>query len=118
MTPASAPQAPHVAPNPGGGSGLKGWPAARLLTCECKSLVPVIKVGWTLSVGLLGRDDVVLTVKVTAEGLEVNEQPLRRRDNVGRPRLKRHPMNDSRVYARRHVPRSWRRTPSGSEKAS
>ncbi len=61
----------------------------------------MIKVGWTLSVGRLGRDDVVLTFKVTAEGLEVNGHPLRRRDKVGRPRLKRHPIGGSRVYSQR-----------------
>jgi excisionase family DNA binding protein len=49
-----------------------------------------------------GNSD-LLTIKAAAELLGVSEQTLRRWDEAGKLRARRHPMNGYRLYAREEV---------------
>jgi DNA-binding transcriptional MerR regulator len=60
----------------------------------------------------------VLTIKAAAEALGVSEQTLRSRDNAGKLRAKRHPMNGNRLYPGREVLELRRQILSGIPKAS
>lgn len=62
--------------------------------------------------------DEVLTIKVAATVLDMSEQALRRRDEVGKVRTKRRPMSGYRLYPRRQVLELRRPIQSGSEKTS
>ncbi|MBI2395720.1 MAG: MerR family DNA-binding transcriptional regulator [Deltaproteobacteria bacterium] len=66
----------------------------------------------------MGDEDEVLTIKAAAELLDVSEQTLRRCDNAGKHRAKRHRMNGYRLYPRHQVLELRRQIHSGSEKAS
>lgn len=60
------------------------------------------------------RGDEVLTIKAAAEILGVSEQTLRRWDNSGKLRARRHPINGYRLYPRKVVQDLKRRIESGS----
>lgn len=60
----------------------------------------------------------LLTIKAAAEILGVSEQTLRRWDNSGKLRARRHPINGYRLYPRKLVQDLRRRIDSGSEVAT
>jgi excisionase family DNA binding protein len=59
----------------------------------------------------------ILTIKAAAELLGVSEQTLRRWDNAGKLRARRHPMNGYRLYPRDQVMILKRRIYSKREEA-
>lgn len=63
-------------------------------------------------------DDDVLMIKAAAELLGVSEQTLRRWDNSGKLRARRHPINGYRLYPRALVLELKRRIQAGSDRAA
>lgn len=56
-----------------------------------------------LPVTLRAQSSELLTIKAAAELLGVSEQTLRRWDEAGKLRARRHPMNGYRLYPREEV---------------